>query len=122
VTAWDTTADEHSSIPDISPEASYERPQPCELEYKIHAYLTCEPYTALRAPVTEIVVWNLKENATSEKVKELLTALMKVVNNIPRSEGMHKAGWGSVLDNERQYVVIIGWDSMEVCPQICGTH
>ena len=70
----------------------------------------------MAAPLTEIVTWKLKEGATREKVEELLTSLMKIVNAIPRSEGFHKAGWGSVVgdDSERQYVVWIGWDDMEV--------
>ena len=83
--------------------------------YKIHIHLQCEPFSAIDAPLTEIVTWKLKEGAKREVVEELLTGLMKVVDAIPRSEGMHKAGWGTIQDEdpERQYVVWIGWDSME---------
>ena len=100
---------------DASAEPPAVLPAGCTEEYKIHIHLQCEPFTAIDAPLTEIVVWKLKEHAKKEVVEELLTGLMKIVNAIPRSEGMHKAGWGSVLEDERQYIVMIGWDTMEVC-------
>ncbi|PSS32078.1 hypothetical protein PHLCEN_2v2154 [Hermanssonia centrifuga] len=83
------------------------------LEYHIHVHFSEEPYTALSAPLTEIVLWTLKEGSPRAKVEELLTDLMTVVNGIPTSAGMHKAGWGPVLENEKQFVVLIGWENME---------
>lgn len=85
------------------------------LDYRIHVRFSAEPFTALSAPLTEIVLWTLREDAPRPKVEELLTKLMEIVNNIPSSEGLYKADWGPVLDNERQFVVLIGWENMEVC-------
>jgi len=73
----------------------------------------CEPFTALDAPLTEFVLWDLKEGAEPPVVRALLTRLMAVVDAIPRAEGMHRAGWGSVVGDDRKYFVVIGWDSME---------
>lgn len=115
IVAWDSTEEEHNPILDATPEVSVELPKGCSQEYKIHVHLQCEPFTAMDAPLTEVVLWKLKSHAEKAKVEELLTGLMEIVNKIPRSEGMHKAGWGSVVENERQYVVMIGWDTMEVC-------
>lgn len=115
VRAWDATEAEHNPLLNASAEPTADLPQGYTLEYKIHVHLQCEPFTAIDAPLTEIVTWKLKEHAKREVVEELLTGLMKIVNTIPRSEGFHKAGWGSVLgdDSERQYIVWIGWDNME---------
>ena len=88
------------------------------MEYRIHAQFDIEPYTALSSPLTEIVLWTKKAGASREKVEELLTALMRIVNTIPASEGMYKAGWGPVMENEDQFVVLIGWKNMEV--RACG--
>lgn len=117
--AWDATEDEHNPLLDAAAEGPVDMPQGCTQEYKIHIHLQCEPFTAIDAPLTEIVLWKLKDRAKKEVVEELLTGLMKIVNAIPRSAGMHKAGWGSVPSNERQYVVMIGWDTMEVCCISC---
>lgn len=114
VTAWNGTEDEHNPILDAVPDLVSDTPQTAELVYKFHVHLTCEPFTALDAPLTEFVVWDLKEGAEPATVTALLTKLMAVVNAIPREEGMHKAGWGSVIGDERKYVIMIGWDSMEV--------
>lgn len=111
--AWDATEDEHNPLLDAAGDAPA-APEGCTLEYRIHVHLQCEPRTALDAPLTEVVLWYLKPHATQAKVEELLTTLMGIVNKIPREEGMHRAGWGSVLGDPRQYVVMIGWDSMEV--------
>lgn len=92
---------------------------PNALSYRIHVHLSCEPYTAIRAPLTEIVLWHLKEGVARETVEGLLTKLMKIVNEIPFDEGMFKAGWGPVLENDRQFVVMIGWSTMEVCRATC---
>lgn len=109
VRAWDEAESEHG----LAPNALAVDNETCELAYKIHVHLSVEPFTALSSPLTEIVLWNLKEGAKREKVEELLTALMSVVNAIPSSEGMYKAGWGPVLENDRQFVVMIGWENME---------
>ncbi|KAF7790289.1 hypothetical protein EIP86_001243 [Pleurotus ostreatoroseus] len=100
----DTAEGDYESPPD-SPAAN--------LDYRIHVRFSAEPFTALSAPLTEIVLWTLRDDAPRQKVEELLTKLMGIVNNIPSSEGLYKADWGPVLDNERQFVVLIGWENME---------
>lgn len=86
-------------------------------EYSVHVHLSCEAYAALSAPLTEIVVWTLREGASRARVEELLAALVAVVSAIPFSKGMYGAGWGPVVDDERTFVVLIGWSSMEVRSQ-----
>lgn len=113
--AWSTADPLHSLPPDFSgaPRGQL-RNIPGELKYNLHVHLHGEPYTALAAPLTEIVVWTLREGAPRRNVEELLTALMAVVNAIPFAEGMYKAGWGPVLNDARKFVVMIGWSTMEV--------
>lgn len=113
VRAWDATEDEHNPLLDEEDAAGPSTPASCLVKWSHHVHLTCEPYTALDAPLTEFVYWNLKEGADPATVRELLTRLMAVVNAIPREEGMHKAGWGSVVGDDTKYFVVIGWDNME---------
>lgn len=111
--AWETSEQLHD-LTDSFVKATHPSGVPGELTYNVHVHLSCEPYTALEAPLTEIVLWTLREGASREKVEELLPALMRIVNAIPFSEGMYKAGWGPVSNNDGQFVVMIGWETMEV--------
>ncbi|KAI0700938.1 hypothetical protein BC835DRAFT_322887 [Cytidiella melzeri] len=88
---------------------------PGKLVYQIHVHLQCEPYTALGAPLTEIVTWRVRKGASRPVVEQLLTKLMGIVNKIPFEEGLYKAGWGRVinLDPEIHFIVMIGWTTME---------
>jgi hypothetical protein len=89
---------------------------PGKLAYRLHVHLECEPYTALNAPLTEIVVWKMLEGVSRGAVEQLLTKLMDIVDNIPVEQGKYKAGWGRVINDnsEWQFVVMIGWRDMEV--------
>lgn len=103
--AWDATEGEHNAalaVQKLSP------------EYSVRIHMVHEPHTALSAPLTELVFWDLKEGAEPAKVEELLTKLSAAVNAIPRAEGLHRAGWGSVVGDKRKYAVINGWDSVDV--------
>ncbi|GJE96731.1 hypothetical protein PsYK624_129370 [Phanerochaete sordida] len=115
VRAWDATEDEHNPLLDAADaaDAAHDASTTTGVKWSHHVHLQCEPYTALDAPLTEFVYWNLKDGAEPAVVRALLTRLMAVVNAIPREEGMHKAGWGSVVGDETKYFVVIGWDTME---------
>lgn len=116
--AWDTARSLHTLSANITHESDTRiyPTIPGKLAYRFHVHLKCEPYTALSAPLTEIVLWKMREGVKKETVEQLLTKLMSIVNKIPSKEGLYKAGWGRVMndDPEWQFVVMIGWTDMEV--------
>ncbi|KAI0344826.1 hypothetical protein BDW22DRAFT_1354989 [Trametopsis cervina] len=115
IRAWDTSYALHDLTCSFSEEANLHIDSivPGVLDYRMHVHLQCEPYTALASPLTEIVVWNLREGAQKAVVEALLTKLMGIVNTIPFGDGMYKAGWGHVTNDESKYVVMIGWTTLE---------
>ncbi|KAJ3554926.1 hypothetical protein NM688_g2851 [Phlebia brevispora] len=116
VDAWETPNPEDDILTLTAEPQDYDSPPSsptANLDYRIHVRFSVEPYTALSAPLTEIVLWTLRDGASRETVERLLTTLMRIVGSIPTSKGMYKAGWGPVLDNEQQFVVLIGWENME---------
>lgn len=116
--AWDTPKHLHAQTSSLTQEANarIDPTIPGKMAYRIHVHLECEPYTALSAPLTEIVVWKMREGASRAVVEQLLTKLMAIVSKIPIEEGKYKNGWGRILneDAERQFIVLIGWTDMEV--------
>ncbi|KAI0812446.1 hypothetical protein BC629DRAFT_938896 [Irpex lacteus] len=117
IRAWDTPKHLHAQTSSLTQEANarIDPTIPGKMAYRIHVHLECEPYTALSAPLTEIVVWKMREGASRAVVEQLLTKLMAIVSKIPVEEGKYKNGWGRILneDAERQFIVLIGWTDME---------
>ena len=73
-----------------------------------------EPYPALNAPTTEIAVWTLKEDTDRSIFQEKLDAFIQIVKGLDASKGVRPGGWGPVAQNDRQFCVMLGWDSLEV--------
>ena len=117
-TAWDTSKHLHDLTSHVTHEANTRIDSTIsgKLAYRIHVHLECEPYTALNAPLTEVVVWKMREGASRAVVEQLLTKLMSIVTKIPMEEGKYKNGWGRIIneDKEKQFIVLIGWTDMEV--------
>lgn len=83
------------------------------IDYMIHAtFSPNEPYDALSAPVTEIAIWTLKENADKQAFTETLEKLISLANSNPV---VTSGGWGPTAEDENKFVVLLGWPSLEVC-------
>ena len=80
-TAWDTSKHLHDLTSHVTHEANTRIDSTIsgKLAYRIHVHLECEPYTALNAPLTEVVVWKMREGASRAVVEQLLTKLMSIV-------------------------------------------
>ncbi|KAI0093287.1 hypothetical protein BDY19DRAFT_989940 [Irpex rosettiformis] len=117
VRAWDASKHLHDLTSNVTREANARIDSTIsgKMAYRIHVHLECEPYTALNAPLTEVVVWKMREGASRAVVEQLLTKLMAIVTKIPIEEGKYKNGWGRIIneDKERQFIVLIGWTDME---------
>ena len=71
-----------------------------------------DPYPALEAPLTELAIWKLREGIDRTKFTDIFTPLMaKGIEKLPIQTG----GWGASVEDDRQFTVILGWDSLEVC-------
>ena len=78
-----------------------------------HALLsTSTPETALDAPLTEVLFWNLKEGTDKEEFKKLEDEFATKV--LPSDAVKNRGGFGPVAEDERKISVVLGWDSIEV--------
>ncbi len=85
------------------------------LESMKHVTFNTEPYTALKSPLAEFAIWTLYESTDKQKFQEKLEKLVDLVINLPPPAKVYKGGWGPVVENDRQFVVLLGWESLEVC-------
>ena len=68
---------------------------------------------ALNAPITELAVWILKDTADRDKFEEIGDELLqKLKIHVP--DEVSFGGRGDVEGNLRQFLVILGWQSLEV--------
>ena len=72
------------------------------------------PTKALEAPVTELVVVDVKDGALPEDLEPGLTKLCNLVVTKYSGQGVRDAVWGVTNESNKQYVVAIGWDSVQV--------
>lgn len=82
--------------------------------YLDHVTFTAEPDIALSAPITEFAIWTLKETTDTEHFQNILAKLVALIASLPPSSGVYKGGWGTVVENQRQFMVLLGWESLEV--------
>ncbi|KAI0808922.1 hypothetical protein BC629DRAFT_1075150 [Irpex lacteus] len=84
-----------------------------KFEFVQHTFLsTSTPEDSLNAPITEFVFWDLKEDTDKEEFKGLLSEL---IDKILASDAVkNRGGWGSVVENDRRFAVVLGWNSKEV--------
>ncbi|KAJ3553803.1 hypothetical protein NM688_g3423 [Phlebia brevispora] len=75
---------------------------------------SAEPFTALSAPVTEFATWTVKETKDREQFKVQLQRLSDTIVSYPSSIGIHKGGWGTVVEDEKEMMILMGWDSLEI--------
>ncbi|PSR72166.1 hypothetical protein PHLCEN_2v11958 [Hermanssonia centrifuga] len=83
------------------------------LESMKHVTFNTEPYTALNSPLAEFAIWTLYESTDKQKFQEKLEKLVDLVINLPPPAKVYKGGWGPVVENDRQFVVLLGWESLE---------
>lgn len=84
-----------------------------KLEFVQHTILsTSTPEDALNAPITEIVFWTLKEGTDKEEFKGIISAF---IGKILASDAVkNRGGWGTIVEDDRKFTVILGWNSKEV--------
>lgn len=87
-----------------------------KLQYLIHVYFSINPCEALKAPFTDISVVTFKDGVSRETFVPLLTTLIMSVNAASETRAS-LATWGPVMENPKQYVLMMGWENEEVSPQ-----
>ncbi|KAI0344607.1 hypothetical protein BDW22DRAFT_1427296 [Trametopsis cervina] len=87
-----------------------------EIHLLHHAKLD-DPYPALDSPVTEIVLYTLHPEADREKFVELVTELYDRASNL---DGAAKGGHGPFIEDERKWVLILGFQSVEEFQRIAA--
>lgn len=84
-----------------------------KFEFVQHTFLsTSTPEDALNAPITEFVFWDLKEDTDKEEFKGLLSELIDKI--LANDAVKNRGGWGSVVEDDRRFAVVLGWNSKEV--------
>ena len=67
---------------------------------------------ALDAPLTELAVWTLRAGADRAQFQDELERLHGLLRReVPE---MVDGGWGAAVEDERVFVVVLGWESVEV--------
>lgn len=67
---------------------------------------------ALTAPVTEIVVFPIKQGKSKDEVNSLIAALAKALDEAPRA--YPPSLWGESIKSSGTILMAIGWESVEV--------
>jgi len=90
-----------------------------EIAYMFHAGFDLNgPDAALNAPITEIAVWTLKEGTDKKKFSETLNSL---ITRAASKEGkVYPGGWGPVVEDEKKFAILLGWNSLEEFKAIVG--
>lgn len=84
--------------------------------YLNHVTFSASPFDALNAPVTEYAIWKLKDTTDALHFRARLNALIVLILSFPKSAGVFPGGWGVFHEDERQFMVLLGWESLEVRP------
>lgn len=84
-----------------------------KIEFVQHTHLsTPAPEDALKAPITEFVIFTLNEGTDVEEFKGVLS---KFVAPILATDAVkNRGGWGPIVEDERKFAIVLGWDSKEV--------
>lgn len=84
-----------------------------KIEFVQHTHLsTPTPEDALKAPITEFVIFSLKEGTDVEEFKGVLS---KFVAPILATDAVkNRGGWGPIVEDERKFAIVLGWNSKEV--------
>ena len=70
-----------------------------------------DPYPALEAPLTEFANWKMHEGADRAKFVNNFTLFVKEgIEKLPVKMG----GWGASVEDDGQFTVVTGWESVEV--------
>jgi hypothetical protein len=76
-----------------------------------------EPWAALDAPVSEIILFNLREGTDK---KEFVDVLDEFIDKDVHTPGVFSGGWGPIEEDERKFGVLLGWNQVEVLGSVCG--
>lgn len=81
--------------------------------YLYHVPFSAPIDTALAAPFTELAMFTLKPEAVRDGMPQKLdTLLQQMYEQVP--EDVHAGGWGSIVEDERKFLVCLGWQDLEV--------
>lgn len=69
-----------------------------------------DPLFAFKAPITELVKGTVKDLKDKAELEEILAAMSSTTG----IEGHHGTIWGSVVEEDGSYVLLAGWDSVQV--------
>lgn len=75
----------------------------------VRVMFTVDPTTALTAPVTELVVFTLKEGKTADMIVPDLDVLAA-----QDTKTVISSSWGRSIDDARRFVMLVGWESLKV--------
>lgn len=78
-------------------------------------HVPLRPYPAnasFEAPVTEVLIATLKPDASREEFEKIIDMMHKGCKVTP---GAIASSHGITLENDRKYVYVCGWDTIEVC-------
>ena len=74
-----------------------------------------DPYISLNAPVTEFAFWEVKNGANIVPVRDKLDQLVRDVTALDPAGTVAKSGRGVIAQSEKEFCVMFGWTSLEVC-------
>jgi hypothetical protein len=73
--------------------------------------VSSDPAPALTSPVVAITALTLTADGTAEKLTPLLQELE---NSVEGTAGARAYVWGQSIENKNKYLLLVGWDSLEV--------
>ena len=82
-----------------------------------HIRTTSEPFAALEAPITELTTFTLREGHSPAVLEALVQKIAHGLNEAskPNAAGIVDATCGTILEDEKVVVLIVGWTTFEVC-------
>ncbi|GJE88293.1 hypothetical protein PsYK624_043760 [Phanerochaete sordida] len=83
-----------------------------EIVFMHHAIFSGDFTKALGAPATEFAIWTLKEGVDRAEFQAGLAELTQLIERDAAGE-VFEGGWGAILEDERKFIVGLGWHSME---------
>jgi hypothetical protein len=76
-----------------------------------HITVSSDPTPVLTSPVVAITALTLTADGTAEKLTPLLQELE---NSVEGTAGARAYIWGQSVENKNKYLLVVGWDSLEV--------
>ena len=88
------------------------------LTYLIHVYFSTDTEDALRAPLTEVTIFQVHRAYDTQDFARVLVRLVDSINSVPPGLGRRgSATWGITVENSKQFVMLCGWENLKVSPR-----